>query len=149
MSGRPSRKSAEIGLFPPFSGLFRPFPEGTKSTWEIQKTEEKGLFPQISSDLLKPPSLKPPICGAPTKGLKKVSPGLRARSVPRSLEKSQKVSKKSRKSLLLTLFWGTSWLFSRRTFWTLRARRPGETFLRLFGDFGPGGPPVNGRSGLN
>ena len=49
--------------FPPFSPffcLFRPLPEGAKSTWEIQKTEEKGLFPQISSDLLKPPSLKPP-----------------------------------------------------------------------------------------
>ena len=44
----------------PFFCLFRPFPEGAKSTWEIQKTEEKGLFPQISSDFLKPPSLKPP-----------------------------------------------------------------------------------------
>ena len=43
-----------------FFGLFRPFPEGAKSTWEIQKTEEKGLFPPISSDFLKPPSLKPP-----------------------------------------------------------------------------------------
>ena len=53
----------EIGRnrpFSPFFCLFRPFPEGAKSTWEIQKTEEKGLFPQISSDLLKPPSLKPP-----------------------------------------------------------------------------------------
>ena len=53
----------EIGRnrpFSPFFCLFRPFPEGTNSTWEIQKTEEKGLFPQISSDLLKPPSLKPP-----------------------------------------------------------------------------------------
>ena len=59
MSGRPSGKSAEIGLFRPFSA-FRPFPEGPKSMWKIQKTEEKGLFPQISSDLLKPPSLKPP-----------------------------------------------------------------------------------------
>ena len=52
-----------IGPFRPFSPffcLFCPFPEGAKSTWEIQKTEEKGLFPQISSDLLKPPSLKPP-----------------------------------------------------------------------------------------
>ena len=46
--------------FSPFFCLFGPFPEGTKSTWEIKKTEEKGLFPQISSDLLKPPSLKPP-----------------------------------------------------------------------------------------
>ena len=59
MSGRPSRKSAEIGLFSPFFCLFRPFPESLESTWKIQKTEEKGLFPQISSDLLKPPSLKP------------------------------------------------------------------------------------------
>ena len=53
----------EIGRnrhFSPFSCLFRPVPEGAKSTWEIQKTEEKGLFPQISSDFLKPPSLKPP-----------------------------------------------------------------------------------------
>ena len=47
-------------LFSPFVCLCRPFPEGAKSTWEIQKTEEKGLFPQISSDLLEPPSLKPP-----------------------------------------------------------------------------------------
>ena len=53
----------EIGQnrpFSPFFCLFRPFPEGAKSTWEIQKTEEKGLFPQISSDFLKPPSLKHP-----------------------------------------------------------------------------------------
>ena len=52
----------EIGRnrpFSPFFCLFRPFSEGAKSTWEIQKTEEKGLFPQISSDFLKPPSLKP------------------------------------------------------------------------------------------
>ena len=39
----------------PFSAFFRPFPEGDKSTWGIQKTEEKGLFPQISSDFLKTP----------------------------------------------------------------------------------------------
>ena len=59
----------EIGRnrpFPPFFCLFRPFQEGLKSTWKIQKTEEKGLFPQISSDLLKPPSLKPPFA-APQK----------------------------------------------------------------------------------
>ena len=47
--------------FPPFFCLVCPFPEGAKSTWEIQKTQEKGLFPQISSDFLKPPSLKPPL----------------------------------------------------------------------------------------
>ena len=53
----------EIGRnrpFSPFFCLFRPFPEGLKGTWKIQKTEEKGLFPQISSDFLKPPSLQPP-----------------------------------------------------------------------------------------
>ena len=53
----------EIGRnrpFSPFFCLFRPFPDCAKSTWKIQKTEEKGLFPQISSDFLKPPSLKPP-----------------------------------------------------------------------------------------
>ena len=44
----------------PFFCLFRPFPEGPNSTWKIKKTEEKGLSPQISSDLLKPPSLKSP-----------------------------------------------------------------------------------------
>ena len=58
------------GVWPPFPEIgrnrlfffcyFLPFSGGTKSTWEIQKTEEKGLFPQISSDLLEPPSLKPP-----------------------------------------------------------------------------------------
>ena len=53
----------EIGRnrpFSPFFCRFHPFPEGGKSIWEIEKTEERGLFPQISSDLLKPPSLKPP-----------------------------------------------------------------------------------------
>ena len=62
----------EIGRnrpFSPFFCLFRSFPVGAKSTWEIQKTEEKGLFPQISSDLLKPPSLKSPICGTPNQKL--------------------------------------------------------------------------------
>ena len=59
MSGRPSGnrpKSAFSALFLPFS----PFPESLKSTRKIQKTEEKGLFPRISSDFLKPPALKPP-----------------------------------------------------------------------------------------
>ena len=58
----------EIGRnrpFFPFFCLFCPFPQGAKSTWEIQKTEEKGPFPQISSDLLKPPSLKPPFAALP------------------------------------------------------------------------------------
>ena len=59
MSALPSWKSAEIGLF-------RPFPDGLKRTSDFQKTEEKGLFPQISSDLLKPPSLKPPFAALQT-----------------------------------------------------------------------------------
>ena len=54
----------------PFFCLFRPFPEGAKSTWKIPKTEEKGRFPQISSDLLKPPSLKPPFAALQSSFLK-------------------------------------------------------------------------------
>ena len=46
---------------------------------------------------------------------------------------SKKSREKSRKSLFLTL------IFSKR-FATLQAGRPGETFLRLFGDFRSGGP---------
>ena len=52
MSGLPSRKSAEIGLF-------RPFPEGLNSTGKIQKKQQKGLFlgyPRICS---KPHLLNP------------------------------------------------------------------------------------------
>ena len=54
----------EIG---PFSLLLSPFLgdwEGPNSTWEMQKTEETGVFPQISSDLLKTPSLKPGVAPA-------------------------------------------------------------------------------------
>ena len=63
----------EIGRnrpFSPFFCLFCPFPEGLKSTWKIQKTEEKGLFPQISSDFLKPPSLKPPFAAPQLRALR-------------------------------------------------------------------------------
>ena len=60
MSGRPSRKSAEIGLFRPFSAFFALFRRVRRAPGKYQKTEEKGLYPQISSDFLKPPSLKPP-----------------------------------------------------------------------------------------
>ena len=58
--------------FSPFFCLFRPFPEGLgrlKSTWKIQKTEEKGLFPQMSSDFLEPPSLKPPFAAPQVLGV--------------------------------------------------------------------------------
>ena len=73
----------EIGRnrpFSPFFCLFRPFPESLKSTWEIQKTEEKGLFPQISSDFLKPPSLKPPFAAPQKTGSKKFDPGIRVQN---------------------------------------------------------------------
>ena len=47
--------------FSPFFCLFHPFSgKARNSTWGIQITEGKGLFPQISPDLHKPRSLKPP-----------------------------------------------------------------------------------------
>ena len=75
----PFLEIGQILPFSPFFCLFRPFPEGAKSTWEIQKTEEKGLFPQISSDLLKSPSLKPPFAALQ----KKESCGRYASECPR------------------------------------------------------------------
>ena len=50
------------GVCPPFSQIvlpFGPFPKGSKSSGKSRKTQKKkGLFSQITSDLLKPPSLK-------------------------------------------------------------------------------------------
>ena len=67
----------EIGLnrtFSTFFCLFRPFPEGATSTWEIQKMEEKRPFTQISPDLIKPPSLKLPFAALqPRKGVVRTS----------------------------------------------------------------------------
>ena len=54
MSGLPFWKSAEIGLFRPFSAFLALFRKARRAPGMIQKTEEKGLFPQISSDLLPP-----------------------------------------------------------------------------------------------
>ena len=68
------------------------------------------------------------------KSLKKDFPGLPARSV-------KKVTKKSPNTdfvVFLTPF-RVIWDFF-DTFLTLRAGRPGNTFLRLFGDFGPREP---------
>ena len=45
------------GVWPPFPEIGRLFPQGPNSAWEIQTMEEKGLFPLIFSDLLKPPFL--------------------------------------------------------------------------------------------
>ena len=59
MSGCPSWKSVEVAYFTLFL-LFCSFLEGAmRGAWEIQKTEEKGLSPQISSDRLNPNLLNP------------------------------------------------------------------------------------------
>ena len=53
----------EIGRnrpFSPFFCLFRPCPEGWKSTWKIQKTEEKGLFLRYPQICLNPHLIKNP-----------------------------------------------------------------------------------------
>ena len=51
----------EIGPNRPFSpAFFAPFSGGAKRIWEIQETQEQGLFHHLSSDSLKTPSLKPP-----------------------------------------------------------------------------------------
>ena len=62
----------EIILFRPFFCLLRPCPDGPKSTWQIQKNEEKGLFflkicLNPISHFLEPLSLEPPIFGTPNK----------------------------------------------------------------------------------
>ena len=49
-------KSAFFSLFLPFP----PFSGGCEEQLENPISEEKGLFPQMSSDLLKPPSLESP-----------------------------------------------------------------------------------------
>ena len=72
------------------------------------------------------------------KSLKKVSKSLPARSV-RKVSKGVKKSRKSLGKVLEKSIFSVFCLFS-KTFWTLRAGRPGETFLRLFGDFGLGDP---------
>ena len=52
----------EIGQnrpFSPFFCLFRPFPEGAKSTWEIQKTQEKAFFLRCPQICLNPHLVNP------------------------------------------------------------------------------------------
>ena len=56
----------EIGRnrpFSPFFCLFRPFPEGAKSTWDPEN-EGKGPFSSDILRLLEPPSLKPPFAAS-------------------------------------------------------------------------------------
>ena len=78
MSGLPSWKSAEIGLFPPFSAFFALFRRARTAPGK-SPMEEKGLFPQLSSDLL-----KPPICGNPNqkpeRGYIRMFPGTKNRN---------------------------------------------------------------------
>ena len=50
----------EIGLFRPFPAFFGRFQKTRTAPGKSRKRQKKGLFPQISSDLLNPPSLKPP-----------------------------------------------------------------------------------------
>ena len=61
VTNRPTGFKGCLAALPALLLPFSPFcgGPGPKSTWEIQKTEEKGTFPQTFSDLLKPPSLKP------------------------------------------------------------------------------------------
>ena len=69
LSALPSWKSAEIDLFRPFSAFFCPFRRVRRAPGKSRKRRKRGLFPQISSDLLKPPSLKPPSAAAQTFGV--------------------------------------------------------------------------------
>ena len=59
MSGRPSRKSAGIGLFRPFSPLFWLFQRVRRAPWKSRKSRKRPFSSDIW-DLRKPPSLKPP-----------------------------------------------------------------------------------------
>ena len=98
---------------------------------ETHRSDRFANPPTSYRSLSGPPGPKSP------KSLKKVSRGKRPRGPKKSgksLEKVRKVWKKSRKCLFGTF----SRLFP--DFWGPRGRRPRETFFRLFGDFGPGGP---------
>ena len=78
-----------------------------------------------------PPGPKSP------KSLKKVSRGLRPRGPKKSGKSLEKVPNRHFRDFFQT-FRTFSRLFP--DFWGPRGRRPRETFFRLFGDFGPGGP---------
>ena len=53
----------EIGRNRPFSAFFAVFRRVRSAPRKSRKRRKKGLFPQISSDLLEPPSLEPPFAG--------------------------------------------------------------------------------------
>ena len=88
------------------------FPRGPNSIWEIQKTEEKGLFPQTCSDLLQPPSLKPPFAALQPGSFSFDFFGILGRfpppplptalSLPHTLRKGRRTMNISRVSLIVT-----------------------------------------------
>ena len=87
--------------------------------------------------------LGPPVTGsAGPSGPKMPKKSQKGLSGPGSLkcQKVPKKSRKSRKSLSLALFRVVTFSTFSALFLALRADRPGETFLRLFWHFGPGGP---------
>ena len=59
MSGHPSQKSAEIGLFRPFSVFFALFRRVRRAPGKSRKRRKKAFFLRYPR-FLKPPSLKPP-----------------------------------------------------------------------------------------
>ena len=60
MSGRPSQKSAEIGLFRPFSAFFALFWRAWRAPGKSRKRRKKAFFLRYPRISLNPPSLKPP-----------------------------------------------------------------------------------------
>ena len=111
-------------------GLLPDVPQCSKSQIADLGGSQTRLLCDCSAQLQGVPNPPGPKC---RKSPKKVVPGLSARSA----KKVPKKSKKSRKSLSLALFRDFFGFFG--TFLTLRADRPGTTFLRLFRHFGPGG----------
>ena len=59
MSGRPSRKSAEIGLFPPFSAFFALFRRVRRAPGKSRKRRKKAFFLRYPPICLNPHLLNP------------------------------------------------------------------------------------------
>ena len=64
----PFLEIGRIGLFRPFSAFFALFRRVQRAPGKSRKRRKKAPFPQISSDLLKPPSLKPPFAALQFRG---------------------------------------------------------------------------------
>ena len=63
MSGRPSRKSAEIGLFRPFSAFFALFRRVRRALGKSRKRRKKAFFLRYPRISLNPHLLNPQPCG--------------------------------------------------------------------------------------